>query len=72
MRLSHGGSMSYTKPCPKCGYTMRVIEDGSVTNDGIKTVTMICANCLHMEPHSYRLEKMELPELGWRRPDESL
>lgn len=64
--------MNPTKPCPKCGHIMRVIEDRSVTNDGIKTVTLICANCLHMEPYSYRLEKMSFPELDWHRPDDDL
>ena len=59
--------MDIDRQCPKCGYDLRVIEDNSVTNDGIKTVTLICANCLHMEPYSFPLVKTRLPELGWRR-----
>lgn len=59
--------MEIDRQCPKCGHQLRVIEDNSVTNDGIKTVTLICANCLHMEPYSFLLVKMKLPKLKWQR-----
>ena len=59
-------SMCQTKRCPKCGHAMRVVDSNSVTNDGIKTVSIACANCHYSEPYSYRLEKLELPELRWR------
>lgn len=61
--------MDFEKPCPKCGHTMHAIEEGSVANWGVKTVTVICPNCLHMETHSFLLVKTAPPELDFRSGD---
>ena len=39
--------------CPKCGAPMYYLENSSRVQDGVKTIDLICENCLHVEERTF-------------------
>jgi len=45
--------------CPKCGTEMTMLTYSTRLHNGIKTVSMVCENCLHTEDVSLLVKKEE-------------